>query len=791
MATTAAGGVVPAQLGFLAIFNPSLGNTDETIDDQIVYYASITTQTTPHKRKRMRGRPTDNISQEERHERLRQIGLAQGMANFTRDFSHGAAVDTIDTEKSRLVLHELEPGWWILVSIDLTKVPLPPRLPTKNGEVKDERFEYSTKEMKPATLLLRDLLRAHSIFLMHHDSSLSALFVRTRRSKFVAVLSRYWDLYLSTWNVLLHGNPIRNVFGGINIAASGELGMGVGEEDRGSGEREVLEGLVGRIEGLDDVVVSKFGDYDRDKEAGGDDAAGQMPWLGTGKEPAAEDGAIFLGTGALSRKSLRDVTHWMEDLYTWGEHAYGVIDSPTSIRRAKPRTTLKSSEPKSPGESPSKAQHRGGAVQQLPNTQELGQSQPSGDTEGQVGDQGKQESGIDKMVSYLKLGYGSYWSIPGVSSESTTSTAATPSKQQGYDATESNLAVPRPSLGRRTSSSEAAGHYLIGLKGDIEETNDENEWSNESDDVDTEHNSRTVLRTVHVELESEAERRAETAIVRDFQHPGSILTRSQVVGNMLPGYDSHDLNKAMKLRVVVYVNRPFIFVFLFRLRTDSLAWDTLYRSLHHQISPLRKHLLASTKYRAERPNVGPVASSIDDLIWDPTLLTVRCTIPNIPDHYQTAQPWSRVDAISTHLNLLNLYGATRSRLATELERTQKTSRGWWIVWTRLMDNRKPDNQTSSNNLSTIHEAEPRSDASSESPGQTQSELGQDEPDGEDDGKPTVSKEIFLIRCASDHARFRGVSGSHAEPGGLEGAGKLAQGIGVDTRRYVEDLLSLL
>ena len=113
---SAAGGMVPAQLGFLAIFNPSLGHTDETIDDQIVYYASVSTQTS--KRKRTRGRPTQDISQEERNERLRQIGLAQGMADFSRGFSGGAAVDAIDTEKSRVILHELEPGWWLLAVSD-------------------------------------------------------------------------------------------------------------------------------------------------------------------------------------------------------------------------------------------------------------------------------------------------------------------------------------------------------------------------------------------------------------------------------------------------------------------------------------------------------------------------------------------------------------------------------------------------------------------------------------------------------------------------------------------------
>lgn len=119
---------MPAQLGFLAIYNPSMGNTDETIDDQIVYYSSVSAQTASSQQQRKRHRTANNsgarpmaaLSNDERNERLRQIGLAQGMVEFGRSFSGGRPVDTIDTEKSRVVLHELEPGWWILaVSINM------------------------------------------------------------------------------------------------------------------------------------------------------------------------------------------------------------------------------------------------------------------------------------------------------------------------------------------------------------------------------------------------------------------------------------------------------------------------------------------------------------------------------------------------------------------------------------------------------------------------------------------------------------------------------------------------
>lgn len=677
--------------------------------------------------------------------------------------------------------------------------------------------------MKPAALLLRDLLRAHSIFLLHHGSSISALFVRYRRPKFIALLSRYWDLFLSTWNVMLHGNPARDIFGGINLAASGELGVGVGEEDRGSGEREVLEGLVSRVEGLVDLVVSRFGTDDLESEPGKSNKIEAEPWLGSGKEPRAEDGAIFLGTGAMSRKSLRDVANWMEDLYTWGEHAYGIIESPTSTRRARGK---KSS---SKAVVPDDIQHPKDDVapkatepaeEAGPSTNDAQDAQPKTSEDGQGQAAQEPEAGrLDKMVSYLTLGYGSYWSFPGaggnLSEAANQQQAGTDDKSNATGVPESHPKLPR------LPSSMASGHYLIGLRGDIEDEEipeNDAEGILGSDDPDgDENNSRTVLRTLHVELESSSatENRLDSAMVRDFEHPANPLTSSQEVGNMLPNYASHDANMTEKLRVVVYVNKPFIFTFLFRLRTESLAWDTLYRSLHYQLSPLRKPLLASTKYRPERPDAGPVSSHIQDLVWDPPLLTVHSSIPNIPDFFpeaatassQSPSPaWSRADAVSTHLHLLNIYAATCSRI-TDLERTQKTNRGWWIVWTRVLQRTAATPSTTHTAtaalpLSTIHESTSSSSLNSNSQASNhegEAALENKAPSSHHSSSssisshsppPTIDKEIFLIRRASDHIGFR-IASDEGASGGGEGMGRLAQGIGVDTRRYIEELLTLL
>lgn len=75
-------GVVPASLSFLAIYNPSLSKSDDTFHEQIVYYYSKSSNV------RRSGKANDNgdgeDTKEQRNEKERQIGLAQGMVEFAK-----------------------------------------------------------------------------------------------------------------------------------------------------------------------------------------------------------------------------------------------------------------------------------------------------------------------------------------------------------------------------------------------------------------------------------------------------------------------------------------------------------------------------------------------------------------------------------------------------------------------------------------------------------------------------------------------------------------------------------
>lgn len=75
--------IQPAQVAFLAIYNPSLGRSDETVQDQIVYYYSSKTSRTRKSRDASTG-TVEEHEHEEQNEHLRQIGLAQGMIEFAK-----------------------------------------------------------------------------------------------------------------------------------------------------------------------------------------------------------------------------------------------------------------------------------------------------------------------------------------------------------------------------------------------------------------------------------------------------------------------------------------------------------------------------------------------------------------------------------------------------------------------------------------------------------------------------------------------------------------------------------
>lgn len=355
------------------------------------------------------------------------------------------------------------------------------------------------------------------------------MFAKHKRDKFCSILEKYWSRFASSWDVLLHGSPAVDMYGGMKLAAGGELGMGVGEEDWGSSERDVLEDFARRTEGLVDIMVSRFDKASPLQPRGTSELPKAVaesetePWLGSGKSPGAADGVVFSGLGALSRRSLRDLSHWVETIYCYGDQAYGIRDNPTSDRRKRKRRNLQpptssASEMTSPAPNPrsrlpvphsgsdlpsgipppivkavEKSLNNASAAVENSNLQEpKAPGQTSQPLLASLGDS-------ETWMKYMTLGYGTAWggkkAVEGAQhtpQEAATNRTPSPEPLRYIDP------APDVDTGREKRNlqlrQESVGYFLIGLKGgmddaDVDDENDEGNWNN-----------RIPLRTVHVEL---------------------------------------------------------------------------------------------------------------------------------------------------------------------------------------------------------------------------------------------------------------------------------------------------
>ncbi|KAJ9606778.1 hypothetical protein H2200_008787 [Cladophialophora chaetospira] len=570
--------VVPAHLSYFAIYNPTLGPTDETVRDQIVFYYSRRLELEHERRgkeKRVRAGKDETLSEQdvgdaEENERLRQVGLAQGMVNFVKNFSNGFPLETVETEKSRVVLKELEPDWWILAAVDLTQLPATNRVPSTSSSVKSGRstpsveptpannIEYSSREVAPAPLLLTQLVQAQRLFLLHHASSLSELWKRheNKRELFCNLLQRYWTRFIWNWDVLLHGNPSVDLYNATKLAGGGELGVGVGEEEWGSGEREVLEGFAARTDGLVDLIVGRYGDVppparSDDKK---DTHIGKVSssWLGNGESPGAEDGIIFGGIGGISQSSRTTVSHWMESIYMLGDGAYGVLENPSALprHRKKRRKVVKET---SEGLRLPRSQHQAEAAnlrvkspaakgpdlrrkamannstspgipapivtaveRSLDNALAKADAKTSAedhdtvhrapqDSEHNITQQDSMFN-AEKMMKYLSLGYGSSWTLnpKGFNVDNSPQILPEEDKSEALAAqppTESQLQEldPTPEVSEEDESpfiqrlEESMGKFLIGLSGDLENMEFEDGSNDERSDKATSNSSTLTV----------------------------------------------------------------------------------------------------------------------------------------------------------------------------------------------------------------------------------------------------------------------------------------------------------
>lgn len=419
-----------------------------------------------------------------------------------------------------------------LQAADLTRLPSDP--PSGGASQRDAldspSFQYSSREMSPSHLMVQQLRRAHSLFLLHHDFALDDLYQRVGRSALCARLERFWGKFAWNWEVLLSGNPAVDIYNGIKLSAGGELGIGVGEEEWGSGEREVLEDFVSRTDGLVDLVVSRFGDPPTHAgESAPSKGNAESPediyaeWLDSGSYPRPADGVIFSGMGGISRPSLVRVSQWMECIYRYGDFAYGVGEDPTVPRRRKPRKKHRDrlsskgasmssrlgslSQPSNPEQSSSPGIPRPlvmGTPQPPQGAEGKAASRASGDSYPARNEQGSDWTSLkpENLVKYLTLGYSSSWFSSRTPSPHSRVSAL---RQEGgpADAAEEGISTDSKQDEESKDGAESKrkvqdlGKFIVGLRDDMADPSQSPEEGKQKDQVDR--------RVLHVHLATPSE----------------------------------------------------------------------------------------------------------------------------------------------------------------------------------------------------------------------------------------------------------------------------------------------
>ena len=557
------------------------------------------------------------------------------------------------------MIHELEQNWWILASIDLTRLPAARRANSTSPDIAtNSDVEYSAREVAPAQLLVTELIRANSLFLLHHATSLKELLERVGREALCGLLDRYWIKFSRSWDVLLHGNPAATIYNATKLSGGGELGIGVGEEEWGSGEREVLEDFLERTEGLQDLLIGRYGlppAHDRPSSAGRD----SDEWLGTGNDPVAADGLIFSGNGFLSKRSVCTVSQWMEAIFKQGEDAYGIAENPSARPRQHRRRPKLDRQPSSDDASNSQSVQpkKGSFKRKGPSLRKqaiensatppgipaplVGQVERSleaaiskaddrsrKDSETQEPDALRKNSqssakepsgfGTENMMKYLTLGYGSSWtlnpkglkndSIPSANNTQESNKASTVSTTKPEDERLQQV-DPTPDINEderpfKQKLETSIGRFLIGLSGDLEqaEMDIDEHGSGQDDDKINRPEQRLFLRTLNIDLSRPRHCRPKGAQrANSGQSLGSRNSTSSKNSGPEPktsaaaSVDGPQPHIAFeKVQVAVYVHQPFIFVFMFALHTPNLTIPSFYRDIHSRLGPLQQPLMKST-----------------------------------------------------------------------------------------------------------------------------------------------------------------------------------------------------
>ncbi|KAI9019556.1 hypothetical protein CLU79DRAFT_804864 [Phycomyces nitens] len=179
-------GKTSPMLSYFCVYNPSLGPTEENTKDQILYYTA------------KRVVPADV--------KMKQVGLAQALVNFTSAFSPSKPAQNVHTQKNRMVFLQPEPGFWMYMCVELGILRRQIRDPKGKEKLVTEYLDTQLSDRALESVLkigyeqFKLLHGTFSYILYQDDEEITGLPSRQRTRSLMHCIEEFFSEWIWKWD---------------------------------------------------------------------------------------------------------------------------------------------------------------------------------------------------------------------------------------------------------------------------------------------------------------------------------------------------------------------------------------------------------------------------------------------------------------------------------------------------------------------------------------------------------------------------------------------------------------
>ncbi|KAA8917140.1 hypothetical protein TRICI_000707 [Trichomonascus ciferrii] len=409
------------------------------------------------------------------------------------------------------------------------------------------------------------------------------------RGELVKLLQSWWNSWCRNWCVSWHGPGSALLFDGIRTAKG----------DISSQTLEAAKSVIDREDCLLDMIISRHD-----------------------QKTVENNGCVFAGKNVLSSESIVDVLNWVQDCESCEDDTAYLDETGFVYHLQRPYQQYLT---------------RRSASKQRQNTMGEMASQISTAT----------VDSINNLMGMINMN-----SVSGLwGSSPSNSTAGTATRSSSSNS--ASVASTQPDDSATISEDIAEARYMVGLYGNVLETDDST-----MENGNSESSPRITKNVVYLSLSG-----------------------SQ---NIEP------------FNVVIYRRRPFVFTLIyehgFKQLDNASNYITLHRRLASLVEPVATDLDECSSNQTEVPK------KFYYIVMDPNKFSMQTSLPHIFKLPQLSElekedPADAENIILDRLELIHVHQSiahisAESGGAKEHEKFMRTSKNWWIYWARLNDDER-------------------------------------------------------------------------------------------------------